>query len=77
MDAPGPAAARSGADVCQILARLLVEIAERGRQAVAAMFMGSTTKQPQRVLQAFRQRHETLAAEDDMGGDCQVDYGFA
>ena len=50
-----------------ILPRIVVEIAEGGRQAVAAMLQRRAAERPQRVLQPFGQRHEALAAEHDMG----------
>src|SRR5579862_847873 len=50
-----------------VLPGVLVEIAEGGRQAVAAVLQRGTTQHPQRVLQALRQRHKALAAEHDMG----------
>ena len=49
-----------------ILPRVVVEIAKGGRQAVAAMLQGNTAERPERILQAFGQCHEALAAEDDM-----------
>ena len=51
----------------EILLRLPIEIAERRRQAVAAMLFRHAAQRPQRVLQAFRERHKTLAAEHHMG----------
>ena len=50
-----------------ILPRVVVEIAESGRQAVAAMLYRCTAERPQRVLQPLGQGHETLAAQHDMG----------
>jgi hypothetical protein len=50
-----------------ILPRVVVEIAESGRQAVAAMLQRGAAKRPQCILQAFGQRHETLTAEHDTG----------
>lgn len=50
----------------QVLPGVLVKVAECRREAVAAMLAGSPAKRPQRVLQAFRQSDETLAAEHDM-----------
>jgi hypothetical protein len=50
-----------------ILPRVIVEIAECGRQAVAAMLQGSAAERPQRVLQPLGQGHEAFAAEHDMG----------
>src|ERR1700737_1977514 len=49
-----------------ILPRVVVEIAEGGRQAVAAMLQGSAAERPQRILQALGQCHEALTAEHDM-----------
>ncbi len=49
-----------------ILARLLVEIAESGRQAVAAMLQRCSAEPPQGILQSLGQGHEALATEDDM-----------
>jgi hypothetical protein len=50
-----------------ILPRVVVEIAEGSREAVAAMLQGSAAERPQRVLQPLGQCHKTLAAEHDMG----------
>ncbi len=36
--------------LCQVINCCLVEIAERCRQAIAAMFFGHTAKRPQRIL---------------------------
>lgn len=44
-----------------------IEVAEGGRQAVAAMIERRAADRPQRVLQAFCQSDEALAAKDDMG----------
>jgi hypothetical protein len=44
-----------------------IEVAERRRQAVAAMLFRHPAQRPQRVLQALGQRHKTLAAEHHMG----------
>src|SRR3981189_459902 len=49
-----------------ILPRVVVEIAESGRQAVAAMLQGSAAERPQRILQALGQCYEALTAEHDM-----------
>jgi hypothetical protein len=43
-----------------------VEIAEGGRQAIAAMLQRRTSERPQRILQTLSQDHETLAARHDM-----------
>ena len=51
----------------QVLLRLAIEVAERRRQAVAAMLFRHAAQRPQRVLQAFGERHEALAAEHHMG----------
>ena len=51
----------------QILARIPVQIAERGGQTVAAMLVRCSAEQPQGILQPLRQGHEALAAENDMG----------
>ncbi len=51
----------------QVLARILVQVAERGREAVAAMLERRAAERPQRVLQPFGQRHIAFAAEDHMG----------
>ena len=51
----------------QVGAGVGVEVAERRRQAVAAMFARCPAERPQGALQAFGQRHIALAAEDDMG----------
>lgn len=45
---------------------IALEIAERGGQAVAAVLPGRAAERPERVLQALRQRHETLAAKHRM-----------
>jgi hypothetical protein len=50
----------------QVLARVVVKIAERRRQAIAAMLARYAAERPQRVLQAFGQRDVALAAQDDM-----------
>src|SRR5215475_14219462 len=49
-----------------ILLRLRVEIAEGGRETVAAMLQRSPAKSPQRVLQTFGQCHKALTTEHDM-----------
>src|SRR4051794_29475202 len=49
-----------------ILPRIVVEIAEGGRQAIAAMLQRCAAERPQRVLQPFGQGHEALAAEHDV-----------
>src|ERR1041385_9135808 len=50
-----------------VLLCVVVEIAEGGRQAVAAVLQGGTAERPQRILQSLGQRHEALAPEPDMG----------
>ena len=50
-----------------ILARVRGEIAERGGEAVAAVFERRPAERPQGVLQSFRQSDEAFAAEHDMG----------
>src|SRR5438477_5973977 len=49
-----------------VLPRVVVEIAEGGRQAVAAMLQRGPAEGPQRILQTLRQCHEALTAEHDM-----------
>ena len=49
-----------------ILAGLMIEIAECSGEAVAAMLARGTTESPKRVLKAFGERHEALAAKDHM-----------
>jgi hypothetical protein len=44
----------------------MIEITECCRQAVTAMVFRHPAQRPQRVLQAFRQGHETFAAQHDM-----------
>ena len=51
----------------QILAGIPVQIAECRRQAVAAVLARNPAERPERVLQAFGQGNEALAAEHDMG----------
>ena len=51
----------------QILLGVGIEIAEGGRQAVAAMLLGNAAERPQRILQALGQRDEALTAEHNMG----------
>src|SRR6266516_5595045 len=50
----------------EVLLSITIKIAERRRQAVAAVLFRHPTQRPQRVLQAFRERHEALATEHDM-----------
>src|SRR6266852_4749293 len=51
----------------QVLLGIPMEVAERRRQAVAAMLAWHTAQRPQRALKAFRERHKTFAAEYHMG----------
>ena len=51
----------------EVLLCLTIEVAERRRQAVAAVLFRHPAQRPQRVLQAFRERHEALAAEHHKG----------
>ena len=51
----------------QILCRIPLQIAERRREAVAAVLQRCATQGPQGVLQALGQGHETLAAEHHAG----------
>ncbi len=51
----------------EVLLGNTIEIAECRRQAVAAMLFRHAAQRPQRVLQAFRERHKALAAEHHMG----------
>ena len=60
-------AAQRVISVRQIIARRCIQIAERRRQAVAAMFTRRPAQRPQRILQTLRQRDITLAAKDHMG----------
>src|SRR5438477_4758134 len=50
-----------------VLPRVVVEIAEGGRQAVAAMLQRGAAERPQRVLQPLGQCHKAFAAEHNMG----------
>jgi hypothetical protein len=50
-----------------VLAHVRGEIAERGGEAVAAVFERRPAERPQGVLQSFRQSDEAFAAEHDMG----------
>src|SRR5438874_11089860 len=50
-----------------VLPRVVVEIAEGGRQAVAAMLQRGAAERPQRILQPLGQCHKAFAAEHDMG----------
>src|SRR5260370_146214 len=51
----------------QVVLGVAIEVTERRRQAVAAVLFRHTAQRPQRVLQAFGERHEALAAEHHMG----------
>src|SRR5260370_32687734 len=51
----------------EVCCGIFVEVAERRRQAVAAMLAGNPAQRPQGVLDAFRQGDETLATEHDVG----------
>src|SRR5439155_21369884 len=50
-----------------ILPRVVIEIAEGGGQAVAAMLQRGAAERPQRILQPLGQCYQALTAEDDMG----------
>ena len=50
----------------QVFARVLVEIAKRCRQTVAAMFARYTAQRPQGILQTFRQSDKALPTQNDM-----------
>src|ERR1700737_869380 len=50
-----------------ILPGVVVEIAEGGRQAVAAMLQRRAAERPQRILQPLGQCHKALTAEHNMG----------
>ena len=51
----------------QIVPRVAVEIAERGRQAVGPMLPRCPTERPQGILQPVGQGDEALATEHDGG----------
>src|SRR5260370_12143746 len=51
----------------QILLGVGVQIAEGGRQTVAAVLLGSAAQRPQGILQTLSQRHKAFAAEHHMG----------
>ena len=51
----------------QILLGIGVEITEGRRETVAAMLLGNAAHRPQGVLEPFRQRDKTFAAEHDVG----------
>src|ERR1700751_360904 len=51
----------------QVLLGATIKVAERRRQTVAALLFRHAAQRPQRVLQAFRERHKALATENDMG----------
>src|SRR5215469_15658284 len=50
-----------------ILPRVVIEIAEGGGQAVAAMLQRGAAERPQRILQPLGQCHKALTAEYNMG----------
>ena len=60
-----------------VLERVAVEVAERCREAVAAMLERYAAKRPQRVLQPLGQGDEALAADHDLGmapaAECQAE----
>src|SRR5215469_13461040 len=51
---------------CQIFLRIAIEVAEGRRWTISAMLARNPSQPPERVLQAFRQRHKTLATEHHM-----------
>ena len=51
----------------KVVLRSAIEIAERGRQAVATVLFRYAPECPQGVLQALGERHEALTAEHHMG----------
>src|SRR5712672_3727705 len=51
----------------QVVLGIAIEVTERRRQAVAAVLFRHPAQRPQRVLQAFGERHEALATEHHMG----------
>src|SRR5271156_3175666 len=48
----------------EIVTGIRVEVAERGRKTVTAVFERRTAERPQRVLQSLGKRHIAFAAED-------------
>ena len=52
--------------LCEIGLRVGVEIAECGRQTVAAVAVRSTAKRPERILQPLGQGNEAFPAENDV-----------
>jgi hypothetical protein len=50
-----------------VLLSATIKVAERRRQTVGAVVFRHTAQRPQRVLQAFCQRHRALATEHHMG----------
>ena len=52
---------------CQVLLGATIKVAERCRQAVAAVLFRHSAQRPQRILQAFRQRYKAFATEHHMG----------
>ncbi|MCY1301877.1 hypothetical protein D9M70_515110 [compost metagenome] len=53
--------------VCQIDLGIGIEVAEGGRQAVAAVIERRTADRPQGVLKSLGQGDKAFAAKDDMG----------
>src|SRR5450631_1069630 len=51
----------------EIILGIAVQIAECGRETIAAMLAWRSSKHPQRVLQTLGQRDKALTAEHDMG----------
>ena len=51
----------------QIFPGVTVQVAERSRQAVAAMLEGNATQCPQGILQSLGQGNEAFAAENNVG----------
>ena len=52
--------------LCEVVLSIAVEVAERCRQAVAAMLVRHAAERPQGILQALRQSHEAFATENDV-----------
>jgi hypothetical protein len=59
--------AEGGVSGGPVLLGLGGQVAERGRQAIAAMLTRHPAERPERVLQPGGQRHEAFAAEHDKG----------
>ena len=51
----------------QVVFGLPVEVAESGREAVGAVLARGAAERPERVLQAFGERHEALPTQHDVG----------